>query len=41
MRVDNPGGAPRIDKKFKGIFQQVKYGVHTLTEYGKVVINKS
>jgi hypothetical protein len=41
MRVDHPGRAPRISEKFKGIFQQVKYGVHSLTEYGKLVINKS
>ena len=40
MRVDNPGGARNVSKKFQGIFQQVKYGVHTLTEYGKEVIKK-
>jgi len=40
MRVDNPGGAHNVGKKFQGIFQQVKYGVHTLTEYGKEMIKK-
>jgi len=40
MRVDNPGGARNVGKKFQGIFQQMKYGVHTLTEYGKEMIKK-
>jgi len=40
MRVDQPGGACNVGKKFQGIFQQVKYGVHTLTEYGKEMIKK-
>lgn len=40
MRVDGPGGANNVGKKFQGIFQQVKHGVHTLTEYGKGVIKR-
>ena len=40
MRVDGPGGARNVGKEFQGIFQKVKYGVHTLTEYGKEVIEK-
>lgn len=38
MRVDGPGGAHNVGIKFQGIFQQVKRGLHTLTEYGKEVI---
>ena len=40
MRVDQPGRANNVGKKFQGIFQQVKRGVHTLTEYGKEMIKK-
>jgi hypothetical protein len=40
MRDDGPGGARDVGKEFRGIFQQVKHGVHTLTEYGKEVIEK-
>lgn len=40
MRIDQPGGAPPIGEKYVGIFQQVKHGVHTLTEYGREMIEK-
>jgi len=40
MRIDGPGGAHTVGKEFQGIFQQVKHGVHTLTEYGKEVIKR-
>lgn len=34
MRADQPGGAPKVGAKFIGVFRQVKYGKHTLTDYG-------
>ncbi|MFX0208652.1 MAG: hypothetical protein ACFFDT_21910 [Candidatus Hodarchaeota archaeon] len=40
MRVDGPGRAHNVGIKFQGIFQQVKRGLHTLTEYGKEVIKR-
>jgi len=40
MRVDGPGGAHTVGKEFHRIFHRVKYGVHTLTEYGKEVIKR-
>ena len=38
MRIDQPGRAPLVGEKFVGIFKQVEYGVHTLTDYGKEII---
>ncbi len=38
MRVDQPGGAPPVGKRYKGVFRQVGHGKHTLTEYGKQLI---
>lgn len=38
MRVDHPGGAPPVGKRYKGVFRQVSRGKHTLTEYGKQLI---
>jgi hypothetical protein len=38
MRVDQPGGAPPVEKRYKGVFQQLSHGKHTLTEYGKQLI---
>ena len=40
MRIDQPGGAPLIGEQYIGIFKRVEYGVHTLTEYGKEMIEK-
>lgn len=40
MRIDHPGRAPDVGEEYKGIFRQVKYGIHTLTEYGKEMISK-
>jgi hypothetical protein len=34
MRVDQPGGAPNVGAKFKGVFRQIRHGVHTLTDDG-------
>jgi hypothetical protein len=34
MRVDQPGGAPNVGAKFKGMFRQFAHGKHQLTEYG-------
>jgi hypothetical protein len=38
MRIDARGKANNVSKKYQGIFRQVKYGIHTLTEYGKEII---
>jgi tetratricopeptide (TPR) repeat protein len=35
MRADQPGGAPKIKKKYQGILRAIRRGVYTLTEYGK------
>jgi tetratricopeptide (TPR) repeat protein len=40
MRVDQPGGAPSIDKKYRAVFRQVRHGVHTLTAHGYRVVQK-
>ncbi len=40
MRADQPGGAPNVGVRFKGIFQQVEHGKHTLTEHGKQMIRE-
>ena len=40
MRADGPGGARNVGKEFQDIFQRVKYGVHTLTKYGKELIKR-
>ncbi len=38
MRIDHPGGAPPIGKKYKGIFKRIKHGLYTLTDYGEELI---
>jgi len=38
MREDQPGGAPDVGPKYRNIFRRVRHGVHTLTEYGKQVV---
>ena len=40
MRQDQPGGAPNIGARFKGVFQQVAYGKHTLTDYGQRLVKE-
>ena len=35
MRADHPGGAPSVNSKFQNVFRQVRWGKHTLTDYGK------
>ena len=39
MRIDHPGGAPKIKKEYQGILRRLRWGVFTLTEYGKEYIN--
>jgi hypothetical protein len=34
MRADQPGGAPKVGARFRGVFRQVEHGKHTLTDYG-------
>lgn len=40
MRSDHPGGAPEVGPRFKGVFRQIKYGRHTLTDYGKQLLKE-
>ncbi|MBA3867676.1 MAG: hypothetical protein H0X30_00830 [Anaerolineae bacterium] len=40
MRLDQPGGAPNVNQRFRNVFRQVKHGEHTLTEYGKQLIQE-
>ncbi len=40
MRLDQPGGAPNVNEKFRNVFRQVKHGEHTLTDYGKQLIHE-
>lgn len=38
MRADQPGGAPQVGARYKGIFRQIEHGKHTLTPYGRRLI---
>lgn len=40
MRIDQPGGAPEVGKKFREVFQRVERGKYTLTDHGKRLINQ-
>jgi len=40
MRTDQPGGAPNVAARFKGVFQQVAHGKHKLTEYGLKLVRE-
>lgn len=40
MREDAPGGARNVAEKYKGVFRGVRFGVHTLTDYGRELIKK-
>jgi len=40
MRVDQPGGAPKVANRYKGVFKQVAHGLYELTEKGKVLCNR-
>jgi hypothetical protein len=39
MRDDHPGGAPAINKKYRGIFHRVAPGRYVLSEYGVRVLS--
>jgi hypothetical protein len=39
MRKDQPGGAPTVAAKFKGVFQRVEHGTHKLTDHGNRLLN--
>jgi hypothetical protein len=41
MRVDHPGGAPKVAARFQGVFQQVAHGKHRLTDYGRMLLRES
>ncbi len=40
MRADQPGSAPAVGAKFKGVFRQVAHGTHTLTDDGKRLLSE-
>jgi hypothetical protein len=40
MRGDQPGGAPPIDIKYRGVFRQLRHGVYTLTKHGYHAVQK-
>ncbi len=40
MRIDQPGGAPQVGERFRNVFRQVRHGEHSLTEYGKQLLNE-
>lgn len=40
MRVDHPGGAPPIAPRYRGVFRQVEHGRHTLTPYGRELLDE-
>lgn len=40
MRVDHPGGAPRVREKFRGVFRRVERGRYVLTGYGKQLLKQ-
>jgi hypothetical protein len=40
MRKDQPGGAPNVAERFKGVFRQVRRGEHTLTRYGEELLKE-
>ena len=40
MRIDQPGGAPKVDERFRNVFQRVERGLFRLTEYGKRLIKE-
>ena len=40
MRIDHPGGAPNIGKRFKNAFRRVEFGRYILTDYGKKLLKE-
>lgn len=40
MRADRPGGAPLVSSEFQDVFRQVRRGKHTLTDYGKKLLEE-
>jgi hypothetical protein len=38
MRVDHPGGAPKVGERYQKVFRRISRGLYTLTEKGKGVI---
>jgi hypothetical protein len=38
MRVDHPGGAPKVGARYQKVFRRVSRGLYTLTEKGKGVM---
>lgn len=40
MRADQPGGAPTIEVRYRGVFRRVAHGQHTLTEYGQQLLHE-
>ena len=40
MRIDHPGGAPPIGRKFRGVFRRIARGKYTLTPYGEKLLKE-
>jgi len=40
MRVDEPGGAPNVGARYKGVFRRVSRGEYVLTEYGQKLLQE-
>lgn len=40
MRLDQPGGAPAVARKYRYVFQQVERGLYELTEHGIDIIRE-
>ncbi len=40
MRQDQPGRAPQISEEYRGVFGQVRDGIHTLTDHGYELIRQ-
>lgn len=41
MRIDHPGGAPKVPVRFQGVFQRVTHGKHMLTDYGRMLVREA
>ena len=41
MRVDQPGGAPKISSKFRNAIRRIERGRYSLTEYGVQLITQT
>ena len=38
MREDHPGGAPKVARRFRGLFRRVGPGTYAVTKYGRSLL---